>query len=55
MGALKDLFSSSVAIMETRDAKIDASFLSLAERTYLENVSKQNENSLQDDFAPMKQ
>ena len=40
MGALKDLFSSSVAIMETRDAKIDASFLSLAERTYLENVSQ---------------
>ena len=40
MGALKDLFSSSVAITETRNAKIDASFLSLAERTYLENVSQ---------------
>ena len=40
MGALKDLFSSSVAITETRDAKIDASFLSPAERTYLENVSQ---------------
>lgn len=40
MGALKDLFSSSVAITETRDTKIDASFLSLAERTYLENVSQ---------------
>ena len=40
MGALKDLFSSSVAITETRNTKIDASFLSLAERTYLENVSQ---------------
>jgi len=40
MGALKDLFSSSVAIMETRNAKIDASFLSFAERTYLESVSQ---------------
>jgi len=40
MGALKDLFSSSVAITETRNAKIDAPFLSLAERTYLENVSQ---------------
>ena len=39
-GALKDLFSSSVAVMETRNAKIDASFLSSAERTYLENVSQ---------------
>ena len=40
MGALKDLFSSSVAITETRNATIDVSFLSLAERTYLENVSQ---------------
>ena len=40
MGALKDLFSSSIAITETRNTKIDASFLSLAERTYLENVSQ---------------
>lgn len=39
-GALKDLFSSSVAVMETRNSKIDASFLSSAERTYLENVSQ---------------
>ena len=40
MGALKDLFSSSVAIAETRNTNIDAAFLSPAERTYLENVSQ---------------
>jgi len=40
MGALKDLFSSSVAIAETRNTNIDTSFLSPAERTYLENVSQ---------------
>ena len=40
MGALKDLFSSSVAIAETRNTNIDASFLSPPERTYLENVSQ---------------
>ena len=40
MGALKDLFSSSVAIAETRNTNIDSAFLSPAERTYLENVSQ---------------
>lgn len=38
--ALEDLFSSSVTVIETHNAKINASFLSLAERTYLENVSQ---------------
>ena len=37
---LKNLFSSSVAVMETRTPTADTSFLSPEERTYLENVSQ---------------
>ena len=39
-GTLKNLFSSSVAVMETRTTAVDVSFLSPAEQTYLENVSQ---------------
>ena len=41
---LKDLFSRSVAVTDTRDSMIDSSFLSLNERTYLENVSQNRKN-----------
>ena len=41
---LKDLFSRSVAVTDTRDSMIDSSFLSLDERTYLENVSQNRKN-----------
>ena len=39
-GTLKNLFSSSVTVMETRTPTDDASFLSPEERTYLESVSQ---------------
>ena len=39
-GTLKNLFSSSVTVMETRTSTVDASFLSPEERTYLESVSQ---------------
>ena len=41
---LKDLFSKSVAVTDTRDSTIDSSFLSLNERTYLKNVSQNRKN-----------
>ena len=39
-GTLKNLFSSSVAVIETRATAVDASFLSVVERTYLKSVSQ---------------
>ncbi|GIR37699.1 MAG: hypothetical protein CM15mP49_30840 [Actinomycetota bacterium] len=49
---LKDLFSRSVAVTDTRDSMIDSSFLSLNERTYLRTFHKtERTNTSQDAFA----